>query len=104
MNKILCAAIWYKELKTATYLPKNIHTGVVVGGYRHHDIISTVLALTGKRTVLKGKNSVGEYVQGFITSDNRFVDREEGFKIATKADQIIQKLYSRTSLYSEDLY
>jgi len=104
MNKILCAAIWYKELKTATYNPTNINKGVVVGGYRHHDIISSVLALTGKRTVLKGKNSVGEYVQGFITTDNLFVDREEGLKIATEANQIIAKLYSRNALYSEDLY
>ena len=104
MENIICAAILYKELETQKYLPKNIDTGVVVCGYRHHHCIDILNTLTGFRSVTKGPNSVGEYVQGFLTSDNRFVDRDEGWIIAEKNNQIVNKPHSRESLFSEDLY
>lgn len=74
---LLCSAIWYQDLPTAKNLPKNCDRGVVVCGWRHGNIIATVLSLTGLRTVQFGPNSVGESVQGFLTNDNLFVDREE---------------------------
>lgn len=40
-------------------------------------------------------------VQGFLTTQNRFVDREEAAKIAYSAGQIASP---KTKLYSEDLY
>ena len=48
-----------------------------------------------------GKLKGIEDVQGFMTSQNRFVDRKEGGEIAFKAKQTSEL---KTKLYSEDLY
>lgn len=98
MEYILCPAIWYKEQPTSKLLPKNIKQGVVVCGMRHGDCIQTFIALTGKRSV---EPECGEYIQGFITSQNKFVDRINGAKIAFNAKQIKTLL---PYLFSEDLY
>jgi hypothetical protein len=98
---ILCAAIWYKDLKTAKYLPVNTDKGVVVCGHRHAHCIMTTLATTGLRTVGNAEDGVGDHVQGFLTSDNRFVDRKEARKIAYQAGQTDK---TDGDLYSEDIY
>ena len=104
-ERILCAAIWYKEQTTSKILPTNIDKGVVLCGHRHGHCIASFVAITGKRSVLP---ECGEYVQGFITVANKFVDRQEAYKIAFAANQIIgpNKGYSENSigLTSEDLY
>ena len=100
---ILCAAIWYKELpllKTGFHYqnPKNVYMGIVFCGHRHVHCMYSMISITGKRSVT---SEVGEYIQGFLTSENRFVGREDGAKIAFAAKQI--KVIKNT-LYSEDLY
>lgn len=102
-ERIYSAAIWYKDLPTAKYLPKNIDKGIVVEGHRHADIIRTVVNLLGKRTCQFGEDCAGESEQGFITNTNRFVDRVEGLKIAREANQLISET-SFSELYSEDIY
>lgn len=94
---IICAAIWYKaaEQRHPT-CPNNITEGVVVAGRRHGDCISTFISLTGKRNV-----EPGPYIMGFLTSDNRFVDREKAAIIAFNAGQTEKKL---KTLFSEDIY
>jgi hypothetical protein len=99
-EKIVCAAIWYKEQTTAKILPNNIKEGIVVGGLRHSYCIATFVALTGKRSVLP---ECGEYVQGFLTTKDRFVDRNEAMGIAKASGQVTSK-QSFEELYSEDLY
>lgn len=42
--------------------------------------------------------------QGFLTSDCKFVDREEALKIAKKYNQIVVKHGLDTELYSEDIF
>lgn len=42
--------------------------------------------------------------QGFLTSDCRFVNREEALKIAQKYNQINIKHGLSTELYSEDIF
>jgi hypothetical protein len=105
---ILCAAIWYKEIKLVREIPevrpKNIDRGIVVLGHRHGQVIWTVASLTGLRTVTFAEDAVGEHEQGFLTSTNRFVDRKEAYKIAALAGQIKNIDYSNPDLYSEDLY
>lgn len=103
MERVYSAAIWYKDLPTAKYMPTNIDRGVVVEGHRHADIIRTVLNLLGKRTVQFGENSAGETEQGFVTSTNRFVNRVDAMKIAREANQLIEET-TFLELYSEDLY
>lgn len=99
-ERLLCAAIWYKEQPTAKILPVNVKEGVVVAGMRHGHCIHSFVALTGKRSVLP---ECGEYTQGFITSKDRFVDRKEAMKIARESGQVT-KQQSFEELYSEDLY
>lgn len=98
---LLCSAIWYKEFVTQKSLPKNCNKGIVICGWRHGNIIHSVLALTGKRTVTYGENSVGEHEQGFLTNENRFVDRVEAGKVAFKSKQI---KYEKKYLFSEDVW
>lgn len=99
---ILCAAIWYKELETPPYNPINVESGMVICGHRHSHCISIMLTLGKLRTVTSAVDGVGEYVQGFLTSKNRFVDRREAKKIA-----IIEKQISsdhKGILFSENIY
>lgn len=99
---IICAAIWYKEIPLKKQidgvLPKNCDRGLVVTGHRHGQCMWTMSSLTGLRSVT---TEVGEYVQGFLTSRNRFVDREEGAILAFDAGQIPEE---KETLFSEDLY
>lgn len=106
---ILCAAIWYKELDKLSnkwtpiaegYMrPHNIKQGIVICGYRHPSCMYTMIAITGKRSV---ETECGEYIQGFLTSKNRFVDRKEAAIIHVANGNILK--YSSRDLYSEDLY
>ena len=59
-----------------------------------------MVAITGKRSC---ESEVGENAQGFLTNKNRFVDREEGMKIAIAAGQV-DETYHKRDLFSEDLY
>ena len=75
-EKILCAAIWYKDFDKPVHSPINTECGVVMCGFRHSHIIGQCLELLNKKPI-----EIGEYVQGFLTSKNRFVDRIEGAEI-----------------------
>jgi hypothetical protein len=106
-ERILCAAIHYEELpllrkgipNTHIY-PKNITNGLVFCGFRHPHCMYSMVAITGKRSC-----EAGEHAQGFLTNFNRFVNREEGLKIALAANQVIDlKNVRGNNLYSEDLY
>jgi len=107
MEKIICSAIWFRELpledsevlKIRGFGPYNILYGVVLCGWRHPNCIYQMVAITGL-----SMHEAGESVQGFLTDTNRFVDREEGAKIALEIKQIDKLNYSKTLLYSEDLY
>jgi len=105
-ERIICAAVWYKELQLKkdmpieTYLPKNLDRGIVFNGHRHGQCIYTKCAITGLRDAESGENE-----QGFLTSKNRFVSRKEAFIIAKEQGQIIDLSKTRNeTLYSEDLY
>ena len=105
-EKILCAAVWYKDLEmkkdipTESYLPSNLNQGIVFYGYRHGQCIYSKCMITGLRDA-----ESGEYIQGFLTSQNRFVDRKEALQIALSENQIKDLSEIRgDSLYSEDLY
>jgi hypothetical protein len=102
---ILCAAVWYKDIPLQKViegvLPKNCDGGLVVLGHRHGQCMWTMSSLTGLRTCTFGEDCSGEHEQGFLTNTNRFVDREEGAKIAFESGQIKEET---TRLFSEDLY
>lgn len=95
---ILCAATWFDDGKHYDHQPKNISTGVVMGGYRHGAIFAQTKMLTRERKELL---DMQKETQGFLTSKNRFVEREEAAQIAYKNDQTDTEL---KTLHSEDLY
>lgn len=64
---------------------------------RHHDVIREWHAQTGQVTG-------GKCEQGFVTSEGRFVDREEGLRIANLAEQILAKAGDPSRLFSEDMW
>lgn len=106
-ERIICAAVWYKELKmkydtmpTNAYLPVNLDRGIVFCGHRHGQCIYSKCAVTGLRDAESGDNE-----QGFLTSNNRFVSREEALVIALRENQVIDLSEVRGNrLFSEDLY
>jgi hypothetical protein len=97
---ILCAAIWYDHLLDLEYShqPKNINTGFVICGHRHHNCIA-IRDLLGPDRI---------HVQGFLTNENRFVNRTLAYKIALAANQIMPESLAdaglKKQLYSEHLY
>ena len=94
-EKILCAAIWFKDAETPIHTVKNVD-GLVLCGYRHGHIIGQITTLTGKRIF-----ELGESVQGFLTDRNRFLDRKEALDLF-KANGGVPEF--KDELYSEDLY
>mgnify|MGYP003474254649 CR=1 FL=1 len=105
-ERILCAAVWYKELPLTkelpieSYLPNNLNKGIVFLGHRHKQCIYAKCAITGLRDAESGENE-----EGFLTSKNNFVTRKEAFIIALNENQILDINNTRNnSLYSEDLY
>ena len=106
MERIICSAIWYKDLPlkkddwpVGLMRPKNCDRGIVFAGQRHPQCLYQMVAITGLH-----QHEAGEEVQGFLTSTNRFVDRHEGSKIAMECGQIDRLNYNSETLYSEDLY
>lgn len=102
-ERIVCAAIHYHDWEAKYRRLPNIETGTVVCGLRHADCIATFVSLSGKRSVTP---EAGEYVQGFVTTKNRFVTRAEGLIIAKAAFQVdeLSGGVNSKELYSEDLY
>lgn len=91
---ILCAAIHYDDGGKYPHQPKNIETGMVFCGRRHHNCFPQL----AKSFPDRDKNKVS---QGFITSHDRYVNRIEGAQIAFNVKQT-EKL--EDILFSEDLY
>lgn len=105
---ILCAAIWYKDGTEAPrgMIAQNIDSGVVIGQWRHGNCINirATNPIWNKRTLAERLNRDEQnspmrisdetpdieydYVDGFITSEGRFVDRWQGMKLAYEAGQV----------------
>lgn len=66
--------------------------GEIFVGRRHHLILEKHYPHT------KGG------IQGFLTSEGRFVTREEALQIALAAGQIKEKKYDKSRLFSEELW
>lgn len=89
---IICAAVRYNDK--------------VWRGHRHGN------AIEAQRDEMSYSNSRKQLIklqinkdQGFITSKNRYVGREEAWELAKAAGQIIERKHQTEGyLYSEDLY
>ena len=94
---ILCAAIWFDDHQPHVARPINIEYGVVFCGHRHLNIYAQLPWNTEQRRDL----DINEIEQGFLTSNNRFVNRCEAAYIAKQCGQTICEY---KSLCSEDIY
>jgi hypothetical protein len=102
MNKeyIICSAIYFNDGEKHVHQPRNIETGFVVCGRRHHNCFATFVALGVSKPE---KIERLDEVQGFLTNTDRFVDRIEGREIAIKSGQVKEEEIGK-KLFSEDLY
>lgn len=76
--------------------------GYIVRGHRHCDAI-----LTANGIRRYDRKDIIASVQGFVTSNNRFVDRVEGAQLMRNADwhnPITGLFFTDDILFSEDLY
>lgn len=94
MNRIVCAAM------------RHVGLGIIIPSARHWDKISRNIVKTINETKQITKSS--EWEQGFIDKFGDFHDRQEAWKLAHNANQIIQRVGGDDSnggtLYSENLY
>lgn len=96
---IICSAIWFDDGKEYVHQPRNIESGYVITGRRHHNCFMTLkVASNSNNTHLNF-----EKVQGFLTNKDRFVDRKQAAIIAFDCGQI-ESLPKNGKLFSEDLY
>jgi len=91
---IVCAAIHYNDGKTYQDQPVNIEKGYVLCGYRHDNVVYLHNQLS------QGKTRRSD-TMGFLTSDNRFVNRAEASEIACAAGQTNEV---DECLMSEEIY
>ena len=97
MEKIVCSAIHCNTGEKIVHQPINIDYGIVFCALRHH----TCMTLRKEA----GIPVTTPTTQGFITDNNRFVDRVEAYLIALKANQITRgKTHHKYELFSEDIY
>lgn len=116
---ILCAAIWYQDGTEAPrgFIAQNIDSGVVIGQWRHGNCINirATNPIWNKKTLSeRGKGDVPmrvseetpdieyDYVDGFLTSKGRFVDRWQAAKIAMDCGQLSAEIAVRNYDRSDD--
>lgn len=74
-------------------------TAKVFQGRRHHLIIHDMVKNHGFKRVGAG------FEQGFVTNQDRFVDRTEGRKIALAAEQVKEEnLHTSHHVFSEEVW
>lgn len=95
---VICAAIWVQDGKKRPHQLINIPSGTVFCGLRRCSIISQLVAY--------GIAHKNRSVQGFLTSKNRFLTREEASELVKSNNQemVVDRNAVREQLYSEDLY
>lgn len=95
---VICAAIWVQDDRKRPYQPTNIPSGTVFCGLRHPSILSQLAAYG-----IAHKNCS---VQGFLTSKNHFLTREEASELVRNNNQemVVDRSAIREQLYSEGLY
>ena len=105
---IICAANYYNDNFHHVHPPINITIGFITCGRRHHNCIHTFAQIVKFPYSKKAQIIHNTEIQGFLTNTNKFVDRQEAFKIAAMANQIIGPNAGQSEnfigLTSEDLY
>lgn len=102
---ILVAANHYDDGTEHYHQPRNITSGFVIPGRRHHNCIALFSLMVGFPYDERGIKLMNTEIQGFLTNTDRFVGREEALEIARAAGQVLDESDVRGNrLHSEDLY
>jgi len=108
MKKIICSAIYVDDGESHVHQPKNINSGFVVCGRRHHNCFATISLIYKDLSLFSDYKKEGKIkiIQGFLTNDDKFLNREDSFDVAKKANQIklINGKLIGSVLTSEDLW
>lgn len=91
MEKIICAAVRFQ--------------GKVWYGHRHHHALEAMkdeLSYVMNRKQMIDQRTGSD--QGFVTSEGRYVGREEALEIAKRAGQVVNSDTDGQRLFSENLY
>ena len=91
---IMCAAVHLDDGNEYHFQPYNIDTGVVLCGRRHPCIFQQVEYFGFK---------LKEHTQGFLTTKNRFLSRDEAYELVKETGQLKSPLLGG-ALTSEDLW
>jgi len=95
---IICSAIHCDDKSIQIFRPRNISTGFVICGRRHHNCYATLSIFSFDRL----KHNA---VEGFLTSHDRFLNRKEALKLAVECEQLKSRDDIIASvLTSEDLW
>ena len=100
LEKVLCAAIWINDGIKYDLQPTNIETGFIICGWRHGCCFEQLKGLLHN---VHKKPPASIQTQGFITSNNRFLNRIEARKFVLETGQLESTEFG-DELYSEDLY
>jgi len=100
-ERILCAAVWRDDGVEREHQPTV--TGIVYCGWRHHVCYGVICSTFPSEEAAIARDRTIEH-DGFLTSWNRFVDRQEAMTIAIKRKQVLHVTGHPDDLYSEDLY
>ena len=108
---ILCSAIHIDDGKDYEDVPAGIFTGFVVTGRRHSDCYQTIKNLCKILCISSRYRDIEDICdrkhQGFLTSKDRYVSREEAYIIAKRNNQLLlppAKNDEGSILTSEELY
>lgn len=94
---VMCSANYYNDNIDHLYQPYNIDKGFVIGGWRHS---CCGMAYLGANTQAKSWDTC---TQGFLTTKNRFLTREEALSLVKENGQLTKPLIGGV-LTSEDLW
>jgi len=97
MELVMCAANYHNDGKDYNYKPFNIDKGFVIGGIRHPNCGEIYSAMNPDNPYW------GDCIQGFLTTKNRFLNREEALGLVLSNGQLTKKLLGSV-LTSEDLW
>ena len=94
---IMCAANYYDDGEGHTFQPYNIDKGFIICGWRHPNAGHSYLASN------KDAKNWDNCIQGFLTTKNRFLNRQEALELVIENGQHDGNILGGV-LTSEDLW
>ena len=95
---VMCAANYWNDGIDHLYQPYNIDKGFIVGGWRHPNVGQSYMAIADKKVKFWDNCT-----QGFLTTKNRFLTREEALTLVWDNGQLTRPIIGG-ELTSEDLW